>query len=237
MVGVGAMMPTVPTTDRRPSATLAYAGIALADAALAARGARRSRRVTKPLLMPVLHLATRPAARRRVLARSTAAAHLLSWGGDVALLADGRTAFLTGVGSFAGAHAAYIAGFLSARDAQADLGEPGPRAAAAAWLVLAPAMAAAAGSRDPELRLPVAGYAAILCAMVATSTTVDRTLPAGARRRIVAGTALFLLSDGLLGAQEFLLERRAPALEAAVMLTYTAGQWCIADGVGRALDG
>ncbi len=46
----------------------------------------------------------------------------------------------------------------------------------------------------------------------------------------MAGTSLFLLSDSLIGVQRFLLGRPSPTLESAVMGTYTAGQWLIADG-------
>ena len=55
------------------------------------------------------------------------------------------------------------------------------------------------------------------------------------RSRIQAGAALFLLSDSLIGAQQFLVTSRRPALESAVMATYTAGQWLISDGVRRSL--
>ncbi len=222
---------------RRP-ATAVYAAVAVLDAALAARGptARPVRRVTKPLLMPVLHLATRPRARRRAVARATAVAQLLSWAGDLALLGEGRTPFLAGVGSFAGAHVGYVAAFRSVRDPAASWREPGPVAAAGTWVLLAPALAAAAGRDDPELRLPVAGYAGIICTMVAASTVLDRHLPRRTRGEIVAGTALFLLSDSLIGVQRFLRRAPSPLLEGAVMATYTAGQWCIADGLRRVAD-
>ncbi len=54
------------------------------------------------------------------------------------------------------------------------------------------------------------------------------------RGRIQAGAALFLLSDSLIGAQLFLRDEPSPALDSAVMATYTAGQWLISDGVRRA---
>ena len=44
------------------------------------------------------------------------------------------------------------------------------------------------------------------------------------------GAALFLVSDTILGLQEFVLGRKVPALETAVMATYTAGQGLIAAG-------
>ena len=94
------------------------------------------------------------------------------------------------------------------------------------------------GARGPpagsELGLPIAGYSAMLAAMFATSTALDPTISPRARTTIKAGTALFLLSDSLLGVQEFLLKRHSPALESAVMATYTAGQGLIAAGVADA---
>lgn len=216
-----------------------YVVLAIADAVLAGRtqaGARRARRVTKPLLMALLGVGTRArtAGRRDRLAAATTAAQVFSWGGDVALLGRRERAFLAGVGSFFLAHVSYIAGFASARDPRARLSDTGPKAAGAVLLVLAPVMATAAGRKDPQMRLPIAAYAAILASMFGASTMLDEALGAPARRRIVAGTSLFLLSDGLIGIQRFLRATPSPPLETAVMLTYTAGQWLIADGVAAA---
>jgi uncharacterized membrane protein YhhN len=220
---------------------LTYLGLAATDAALAGLTgptARRARYLTKPLLMPALASATRPTATARTtrdpLQRRTTIAQAFSWGGDVALLGTSERAFLAGVASFFAAHVAYIGAFTSRRDTDASLTSPGPTAAAATWLALAPVMAIAAGRKDPALRLPITAYAGILSTMFATSTTLAPTVPKKARKRIVAGTALFLLSDSLLGLQEFVRRDRSPALETAVMATYTAGQYLIADGVSRA---
>lgn len=220
-------------------AAAGYAALAAADTILAgktSKAARRARFVVKPLLMPTLSAAFSEATRGRTdtLTRSTQAAQALSWGGDVALLGSGDKAFLTGVGSFAGAHAAYIAGFASRRDRGPVLRHPGLKAAAGMWATTAPVMGIAAARKSRELGLPVAGYATILAAMFASSTLLDPTINANARRTLQAGTGLFLLSDSLLGVQEFLLRKHSPTLESAVMATYTAGQGLIATGVARA---
>jgi uncharacterized membrane protein YhhN len=159
-----------------------------------------------------------------------------SWLGDVALLSASRTGFLSGVAAFAGAHAGYITAFARTRDANAVASDPGPRAAAMAFATTAPAMAIAAGRKDPTLRAPIAAYAGILASMFGTSTMLNQQLPGSARGRIVAGTTLFLASDSLLGIQKFMLSRPIPPLESAVMATYTAGQWLIADGARRATE-
>lgn len=219
----------------RVAATTGYLVLAAADSYLAGRtgtAARRARRVTKPLLMPVLAASTELAVgeRRTGLTRGVQAAQLFSWGGDVALLGRGESSFLAGVGSFFAAHVAYIGGFSTVRDDRAGVNAPGARAGAVAWAATAPVMAVAAGRKDPHLRLPIAAYAAVLSTMFATSTMLDRDLRTSARRRIAAGTTLFLLSDSLLGIQKFLRNAPSPALETAVMATYTTGQWLIAEG-------
>jgi uncharacterized membrane protein YhhN len=221
--------------NRRLLATLGYLGLAAADTYLAGRqgkAASRARFLTKPLLMPTLVATTELASRGEggALVRGVEAAQVFSWGGDLALLGRDSRRFLAGVGSFALAHVCYVSVFGAARDPQARPTDAGPKVGAATWLVAAPVMALAAGRQDAAMRLPIAAYSGILTTMFATSTTLDRSIPTSARRRILAGTSLFLLSDSLLGVQKFLRRRPSPALESAVMGTYTAGQWLIAEG-------
>lgn len=225
--------------NRRLAATLGYLSLAAVDTYLAGKegkAARRTRFVTKPMLMPALAASTQLAADEADsgLVRGVQAAQLFSWGGDVALLGKSERSFLTGVGSFFVAHLGYIGAFASARDPQAQLSDPGPKAGATVWLATAPVMAVAAGRKDPNLRMPIAAYAGILASMFATSTTLRHSIPTSARRRILAGTSLFLLSDSLLGIQEFLRKEPTPALESAVMGTYTVGQFLIAEGAAAA---
>ncbi len=227
-----------------PSAV--YVALAIADSVAAGNGgstlARRLRHVLKPALMPALTTAfldgTRGGgARTRThrLRSGTAAAQAFSWGGDVALLGTGDRSFLIGVGSFAGAHLAYITAFLSVRGEGKDHDTAGLGVALGLWLTTAPLMSVAAGRKDPGLRVPVAAYATILSAMFASSRMLDPALPQGARRTLEAGTALFLVSDTVLAAQKFLLTEPRPALDAVVMTTYTAAQGLIASGAARAL--
>jgi uncharacterized membrane protein YhhN len=226
--------------------TAVYAALAAADSVAAGRRgitARRLRYLLKPALMPALAVAfldgTRdlPGRDATVLRTGTAAAQALSWGGDVALLGQGERSFLTGVGSFAGAHVAYIAVFMSMRGEGRDHHGPGLRVALGLWLTTAPLMSVASGRKDPALRVPVAAYATILAAMFASSHLLDPALPQGARRTLQAGTALFLLSDSVLAAQRFLLSEPRPVLDSVVMATYTTGQGLIAAGLAGAARG
>ncbi len=217
------------------SAVAAYAALAVLDtglAGLSSPAAHQVRMVTKTLLMPALGMATHRAAAGRTsgLVRGVQVGQAFSWAGDVALQFRGDRNFLIGLGSFFAAHSAYIATFVSARDPEARLTAPGDVAAALTWAIAGPALAVAASRQNRALSVPVAAYAAVLTAMFATSTTLDRSIPAPARHRIVAGTALFLLSDTLLAAAKFLRPASSPVWGSAVMATYTAGQFLIADG-------
>jgi uncharacterized membrane protein YhhN len=221
---------------------LRYLVLAVADTTLAGLGggrARRLRRLTKPALMPTLGWWLRTRSRESgadpVMVRATLAGLGLSATGDVALLGDDDRAFLGGVGSFLGAHLAYVAAFSRRARPWRQPGTASRLAPVAlVWSTSVPVFAARAGS----LRVPVAVYGS--AAMQATALLLDDDVPADSRRRIAAGAACFLLSDTLLGAGRFLRQggrdragRADDLLDAAVMATYTAAQWLIADGVAR----
>jgi uncharacterized membrane protein YhhN len=238
--------PSTPTRVTRKAAA-AFAALALADTYLAGQPSapRRALRVlTKPAMMPALMLAfargtqlQAPATptRRHVVTRTgTLVAQGLSGGGDVALLSKAEPAFLAGVGSFFGAHVAYTATFLTHGR---PLSDPTGRGATLATLAgggaLVPAVSWAAGRRAPGLRGPVAAYAAMITAMVGSSTRLSDDVPEQARRRILAGTALFLASDSVLAVRKFLLHDPRPWSDGVVMATYTAGQGLIALGLAQ----
>ena len=218
---------------------LAYVGLAALDTWLSGqpgKAAHRARFLTKPLLMPTLagSLATNAKAAGSPLRTPTLAAQLGGWGGDVALLGEGTKPFVTGAGSFALGHAAYLHGFFYHRDHSPISAATGPRVVAGTWALTAPAMAAMAARRHRELGGPVLGYATFLAAMTAGAQHLDPTLPASARRLTAAGAALFMLSDSLLAVRKFVLTTPPPALETGVMATYTAAQFLLSEGAARA---
>ena len=222
---------------------VSYLVVAAADVALTAfarEGRRRLRWFTKPMLMPTLAWWVRShrGRHRPVMLRRTWAALGLSAAGDVALLRKDDTGFLAGLGAFLGAHVAYLAAFDSARR-RTSRTEPVMRRvwpAAALWAsataVLAP--------RSGTMRAPVLLYTTAIASMLGTALLADG-LPDSARRRILTGASCFVLSDGLIGVDKFLLAEsheagstREDMVEAAVMASYTLAQWLIADGVVRA---
>jgi uncharacterized membrane protein YhhN len=247
----------LPALTRRSSATGAvYVALSVVDSVLAGlpgAGARRARRVTKPMLMPLLAVsladatsvaATSAGADRSSRSgracrtiRSTLIGQGLSWGGDVALLFPGERAFRAGLGCFLAANLSYIRGFVAAPAPESHPQPHVPPATAGSAVVLfttlAPAMTWAAYRRSPGLAAPVGAYAATICSMYASSLLVGGPGDRRARELISSGSALFVLSDAMLGARTFVLNRPQPALETAVMATYTAAQGLIALGVAR----
>jgi len=226
----------VPTLLTSTKLKLAYVAIAAADTWLSGSAdprAHKARVLTKPLLMPTLmaSLITNPQAASSPLRTSTLVAQASGWGGDLALMGDGTSSFLTGSGSFAVGHAAYISGFLANRSRTA---QPGPKAIAALWATTAPGMVYGASKQDKRLGPAIAAYSATLATTVATATQLSSDLPASARRASVLGAALFMLSDSMLGTRKFLLKNPPPRLESAVMASYTAAQFLLSEGAARA---
>jgi uncharacterized membrane protein YhhN len=217
-----------------------YVALAATDAWLAGStrsSAHLARRLTKPLLMPVLaaSLVTSARAKRSPLRATTLTAQAFGWGGDVALMGEGDDAFLVGSGSFALGHAAYILGFQRNRTGGSSiLDEPRTRALVAIWAGSAPVLAWGAARKDPRLGMAVAGYSAILTAMVATASRLDDDLPKSARRLAALGAGLFMVSDTILGTRTFLLRSSPERLETVVMATYTTAQLLLSEAAARA---
>ena len=224
------------TTSARLRA--AYVALALTDAVLAGTAgawAHRARFVTKPLLMPTLagSLLSSSRAARSPLRNGTLVAQACGWGGDVALLRHGTRAFATGTASFGVGHVAYAAGFVRRRDPALRLTtRPASRALAGVWLLSVPPMSVGAARTAPVLGPAVAAYSALLTTMTATALHAD--LPPESRRLTASGALLFLVSDTLLGARQFLLTDSPQRLETVVMATYTAAQLLLAEGAARA---
>ena len=195
----------MPTTSR-----VIYAALAAADTALAATGRTGPRRLTKPLLMPVLAV-DRDARTRRAL--------VLGGLGDVALLGQGRGAFTAGLGSFLLGHVAWV---------RALRGRPGggvvrrrPVLAVPYALVLAGFNAYLWRRTGPD-RVPVLVYSAALTA------TALAALDTGDARAATGG-ALFLASDALLALERF-ADLHLPAHEGVVMASYASAQALLAAG-------
>jgi uncharacterized membrane protein YhhN len=197
----------------------AYCALAATDAVLAASGRRRARRLTKPLLMPLLAVQVATAEDPDGTRTLVLAGLGLSWAGDVALLGEGEGAFAAGLGSFLAAHGCYLAAFSKRR-------RGGVRRRP--WIAVAYGLAwcglnAVLLPRTGRLRLPVLVYGTALAAMAVAALDTDD--PA-----VAAGGAAFMVSDSILALRTF-GGASIPGADALVMLTYTTAQALIATGM------
>jgi uncharacterized membrane protein YhhN len=205
----------------------AYGAVTLVDTVAAAARARRLRLLTKPALMPLLAMAVGPRAPRAALAGA--------WAGDVALLGAGDAALAGGIGGFAAAHVAYLRAVRALRAGEAPV--PGERVTAAVFGAAALAATAAIAPRladRPVLRGPVAAYAALVTSMGHAAVVSGLRRRDARGRALAAGGALFVVSDGLVALSLFgglRAGRSAAAVEAGVMITYTAAQALLAAAI------
>jgi uncharacterized membrane protein YhhN len=223
----------VRTSTRRK---LAYLGLAAVDTTLSAstsHWAHRARFVTKPLLMPVLASSVL-AGPRTSLTTPVLVAQACGLVGDVALLSEARRPFFVGSAAFGLGHAAYVAGFASQRSGSPILSSRRARALAAVWAVAAPVNAMRAGRKDPAQGAVVAAYSLSLTSMAIASGHLSPEVPRAARALAGLGGLAFLTSDALLGLRKFVLTDPPPALEGAVMATYTGAQFLLAEAAVRA---
>ena len=147
--------------------------------------------------------------------------------GDAFLSRDGDRAFLGGLSSFLAAHLAYVALFSLAGAGLEPLWQPGRAALALAMAAFAAGMLVILWPRvAPDLRPPVAAYAAAILGMGVSALTLDNVW-------IIAGAILFMASDGLLAAEKFMVAAVSPHREwmrHAVWALYYAAQLAITLG-------
>jgi uncharacterized membrane protein YhhN len=189
------------------SSTVVYAVLAATDTVLAATGQERGRRLTKPLLMPVLMMG-RDRATQRALA--------LGGAGDVALLGSSDTAFKVGLGSFLSGHVAWVTA-LRARSSGRWREHP---FIAVSYVSAWAGLNAYLWRRTGRDRVPVLVYSSALLATALAA--LDTGVPATA-----VGGCLFLASDALIALDRF-ADVHLPLHEGLVMVTYTTAQALLA---------
>jgi uncharacterized membrane protein YhhN len=174
---------------------------------LAASGRHEQRRLTKPLLMPLLMVGRD---------RPTVRALTLGWIGDIALLGHSKSSFRIGLGGFLAGHLAWVAALLPR--SQGKLRERPGRAVPylGAWAVLNAFLWPRAG----QDRVPVLLYSAALLSMSLVALDTGEA-------PVAVGGALFLVSDALLALERF-GDVHLPAHEGIVMATYTSAQALLA---------
>jgi uncharacterized membrane protein YhhN len=186
-----------------------------------ATGATAIADFTKPVLMVLLFVAflfSLPQVRGEVAVLGSLGI-LLSWLGDTTLSSPDGIGFLVGLGFFLLAHVAYVILFLH----KLRMRRFRPLAFVyVAWLIaLVVVLAPYLGS----LLIPVAVYGLVLCTMGALALHCNRW--------IAAGGALFVISDSILGLNNFLPGFELWQTDFLIMFSYLAAQGFIAFGVLR----
>ena len=182
----------------------------------------------------------RPASLKRTLAKTLAVGGLsvlalwaggpkmlvlalaLSAAGDAFLAYEGDVAFLGGLGSFLTAHIVYAILFFSSGAGFTDADLPGLLAVVVFALGMGFVMVRKAG----PLAAPVAAYVLAIAIMGLGGVTLGGL--------VLAGVALFMASDAILGSEKFLMAEDSPLLRLtspAVWVLYYSGQLLITLGL------
>ena len=148
------------------------------------------------------------------------AALALSALGDLFISRDGEGAFLAGLGSFLLAHVAYVALFWAAVGGAQALSS----VVAVPFAVYAAAMLRWLWPHLAGMTAPVCAYIAVIYAMGVVAAAAPLTL-----WPMIAGAALFVISDSVLAAETFVFRDRPRRWTAPVIWsTYYASQVLIA---------
>lgn len=153
--------------------------------------------------------------------RLVAAGLAVSGCGDVVLGLPANGVFVYGLGLFLVAQSLYIVAFI--RNPRL---EKRRIATALGFVIYGSVTAAVLWPKLGPMRVPVMGYLCVITAM-----GISAALGKENSGRLVAGAALFILSDSLIAVNRFLVP--LPAAGFWIMLTYYPAQWLIAAGVQR----
>lgn len=176
------------------------------------RLARPVELVSKPLttVLVILLALTADAPRAQILTAAIALALCLL--GDVALMGP-PSLFVVGLGAFALAHLAFVVLFVRYGLDHRTLAGVAVIVGALVAATVGKVILLHARARAPQLTGPVALYLIVILTMAAFGWATGRGF-------VLAGTALFVLSDSLIGWGAFVRER--PWQPVAVMVTYHA---------------
>lgn len=190
-------------------------------------GMSTPRLITKLLLLPILilYLAAEPGKTSVVVYIGL----FCSFMGDLLLTRAGEVFFLLGMLAFIGTHVCNI--FFFYRLQKNYPGKPMNLILAIVVLaVISGGVYFLLADQLGSFRIPILVYMAIisLMAVMATQTLVNPGLIQTSIRCFIPGAALFVLSDGLLALNKFLLH--AGFIDIAVMLTYGMAQYLLVKG-------
>lgn len=192
---------------------------------------------TKPLLMPLLAwwflTETVRSTERSFLRRAVLGALAFSTLGDVLLMFSGPLFFLGGLFLFLLAHVFYLGAFSSVAGFKHGFLRYQPWWALP-FLAFPGLLLYLLWTGIPAgMRLPVALYAGIITTMALSVANLKGRVSDVVFWTMLAGAALFLLSDSLIAVARF--GQNFPGARVAIILTYVIGQFLLVRGVVKIL--
>ncbi|MBL7978618.1 MAG: lysoplasmalogenase [Bacteroidetes Order II. Incertae sedis bacterium] len=187
----------------------------------------------KPLLIPTLMVLVVVHVSHPIstLYRKTLLALFFGWLGDIALMLTdkGEIWFLMGLGCFLIGHLFYIAVFLQTPKPPDYL----RRHPVSAWpiVALAVVLLVLLVPKSGALWLPITVYALVIMAMALFALNRKAQVAETSFLLVLAGAVLFMLSDGLIAIDKFVID--LPAASFLIMSTYIAAQYLITTGLIR----
>lgn len=182
---------------------------------------------SKVLLMPLLIVYVYESSKEHVtlLTLLLCVALIFSWGGDVALLYDGDTYFLLGMGAFLIAQLIYA--YLFIKSIQLKIHWK--------WWYVAPVLSMTISFLSQVLpkagafQIPIAVYALAISVMAIAAITRHAKVGEKSFKLVVAGAIIFVISDCTIAWNKFVMPFEIA--DAFVMLTYTTAQLLIVRGI------
>lgn len=216
----------------------------LADCYLIYSEQEDNRIITKAVLMPLLLIYYVVNSSRKHHLNSkllTIIALLLAWGGDLVLLKEGQNYFIAGLGLFLAMHVIYIIYFWrmhrlfpinDVTNLIISIVLVG-----IVDVVVFKKLIPLVNEQDPGLATPIMAYMAVISFMFVTAYNILTSKKARslALPFFIPGSALFILSDTLLGFNMFLWQDHM--INIGVMLTYGYAQYLLIHGFIKHVKG
>lgn len=182
---------------------------------------------SKVLLMPLLiaYVYESTKSNVTVLILMLCAALIFSWGGDVALLYEGNTYFLLGMGAFLIAQVIYA--WLFIKSIQLNIRWK--------WWYFVPVLLMTIGllsqvlPKAGALQIPIAVYSLAIASMAITALARQGKVGTRSFWLVCIGAFTFVVSDSIIAWNKFVMPFEWA--DALVMLTYTIAQVLIVRGI------
>ncbi len=218
----------------------AFAALSLANFTCIATQFQPGIFLTKPLLLASLaawfYLKTKDYP--TLFSQLMLAGFLLSMAGDTLLMlikSGGEQFFLFGLGSFLVAHVCYIFAFVKYPKVRSGLVWRKPLLKVPFLIFLVFMLAFLWADLPGGMKLPVVFYCCVIVFMAINALNMSRRASVSAAKLLFFGAILFVISDAIIALHKFKFpEMPEIPTSLAIMATYLAGQFLLANGSTKA---